>query len=42
VWWRRGWPNAWGPKPTAGLPLAAAATSAIILGRFRSQRWAMR
>lgn len=34
VWWRRGWPNAWGPRPTAGLPLAAAASSAVILSRF--------
>jgi glycerol-3-phosphate acyltransferase PlsY len=35
VWWRRGWPNAWGGSPTAGLPLAAAASSAVILQRFR-------
>jgi len=34
VWWRRGWPNAWGPTPTSGLPLAAAASSAVILYRF--------
>jgi len=38
VWWRRGWPNAWGPEPTAALPLAAAVTSAVILSRF----WAAR
>ena len=36
VWWRKGWPNAWAPKPTAGLPLAAAASSAVILSRFAS------
>jgi len=34
LWWRRGWPNAWGPRPTAALPLAAAASSAVILFRF--------
>lgn len=34
VWWRRGWPNGWAPRPTAGLPLAAAASSAVILSRF--------
>lgn len=34
LWWRRGWPNAWGPEPTAALPAAAAATSAVILSRF--------
>jgi glycerol-3-phosphate acyltransferase PlsY len=34
VWWRRGWPNGWAPRATAGLPLAAAASSAVILSRF--------
>jgi len=34
VWWRRQWPNAWGPRPTAALPAAAAASSAVILSRF--------
>lgn len=34
VWWRRDLPNAWGPKPTGGLPLAAAISSAVILHRF--------
>ncbi|MGQ0521287.1 MAG: glycerol-3-phosphate acyltransferase [Actinomycetota bacterium] len=34
LWWRRGWPNGWAPRPTAGLPLAAAASSAVILSRF--------
>ena len=34
VWWRRGWPNLWGPPPTAALPLSAAASSAVILSRF--------
>ena len=34
VWWRRGWPNAWAPRPTGAVPAAAAATSAVILSRF--------
>jgi acyl phosphate:glycerol-3-phosphate acyltransferase len=35
MWWRRRWPNLWGPPPTSALPLAAAASSAVILDRFR-------
>ena len=38
LWWRRGWPNLWGPPPTASLPLAAAATSALIFTRFLGVR----
>lgn len=38
VWWRRGWPNGWGPRPGPGLPLAAAVSSAVILSRFRAAR----
>ncbi|MGH9280968.1 MAG: glycerol-3-phosphate acyltransferase [Acidimicrobiales bacterium] len=34
VWWRRGWPNAWGPRPSGWLPLGAAVSSAAILSRF--------
>ena len=34
VWWRRGLANGWGPSPTMALPLAAAASSAIIAERF--------
>jgi acyl phosphate:glycerol-3-phosphate acyltransferase len=34
TWWRRGWPNLWGPRPSAALPLAAAASSAVIVSRF--------
>lgn len=34
LWWRRGWPNLWGPRPTPALPLAAAASSAVIMARF--------
>jgi len=38
LWWRRSWPNGWGGRPTAGLPLAAAASSLVILDRFRRGR----
>ena len=34
VWWRRKLPNAWGPTPTVGLPLASAVSSAVIMRRF--------
>jgi acyl phosphate:glycerol-3-phosphate acyltransferase len=34
LWWRKGWRNGFGPKPTVALPLAAAATSAVVLYRF--------
>jgi glycerol-3-phosphate acyltransferase PlsY len=34
LWWRTGWPNLWGPRPTVALPLAASASSAVILYRF--------
>ena len=36
LWWRRDWPNAWGPRPTAALPAAAAVTTAVIVSRFWS------
>jgi glycerol-3-phosphate acyltransferase PlsY len=34
LWWRRGWPNGWGPAPTAALPASAALSSAVILYKF--------
>lgn len=34
LWWRKGWPNLWGPRPTAALPLAAGASGAVIVYRF--------
>lgn len=34
LWWRRGWPNLWGPRPGPALPICAAASSAAILARF--------
>ncbi|MDP8954299.1 MAG: glycerol-3-phosphate acyltransferase [Actinomycetota bacterium] len=37
LWWRRGWPNLWGPAPTVAMPLAAAATSAVILYRLATE-----
>lgn len=35
LWWRRRWMNPWGPTPTIALPVAAAASSALVLRRFR-------
>jgi glycerol-3-phosphate acyltransferase PlsY len=34
VWWRRRWPNLWGPPPTVALPLANLASSAMIAYKF--------
>lgn len=34
VWWRRGWPNLWGPRPSLALPVASAVSSAVIARRF--------
>jgi glycerol-3-phosphate acyltransferase PlsY len=34
VWWRRGWANGWGPRPSLALPLAAAVSSAAVTQRF--------
>jgi glycerol-3-phosphate acyltransferase PlsY len=34
VWWRRKWPNLWGPEPSIGLPAFAAAGSAMIIAKF--------
>lgn len=34
LWNRRQMPNLWGGEPTAGLPVAAAVSSAVILSRF--------
>lgn len=33
LWWKRDLPNLWGPRPTAALPLANAATVAVIVPR---------
>ena len=42
LWWRRGWPNAWAPQATFALPLAAAASGAIVMRRFSQERTAGR
>lgn len=34
LWYRKGWTNLWGTRPTAGLPLYAVATTAMIALRF--------
>ena len=34
LWWRKRLPNGWGPEPTAALPLASLATTAVIMSRF--------
>lgn len=34
LWWRKGWSNGWGPRPTAALPLASAVSSLVIAERF--------
>jgi glycerol-3-phosphate acyltransferase PlsY len=34
LWWRQRGPNLWGPTPSGALPLAAAASSAVVLMRF--------
>lgn len=38
LWWRRGWPNLWGPRPSAGLPMFAATGSAMIVAKFAIAR----
>jgi acyl phosphate:glycerol-3-phosphate acyltransferase len=38
VWWKRRLPNFWGPRPTAMLPLANAATTVLIASRVLASR----
>ncbi|MEA2843960.1 MAG: acyl phosphate:glycerol-3-phosphate acyltransferase [Actinomycetota bacterium] len=38
LWATRRWPNLWGPTPSPALPLASAASSAVILYRFATAR----
>jgi glycerol-3-phosphate acyltransferase PlsY len=38
VWAWRGWPNLWAPRPTKALPVAAAASSAVMLSKFAMAR----
>ena len=42
LWWRRRWPNGWGPEPTAALPVAAAVSTAVIFSRFAAAARAVR
>jgi glycerol-3-phosphate acyltransferase PlsY len=34
VWWRRGLPNLWGPRPSAALPISAVVSSSVVVWRF--------
>lgn len=36
LWYRRGWPNAWGPRPSRGLVAFSAVGAAMILAKFRA------
>lgn len=38
VWWKKKWPNLWGPPPGAALTAAAATTSTIIMYKFATAR----
>lgn len=38
LWSSRRWPNLWGPRPSPALPLAALASSGVILYRFATAR----
>ena len=35
AWWLADLPNAWGPEPSVGLPIAAVASVAMIVTKFR-------
>jgi len=34
LWWWRDWPNLWGPRPSAALPLGALSTSVLLAWRM--------
>jgi glycerol-3-phosphate acyltransferase PlsY len=38
VWWLADLPNAWGPEPSIGLPISAALSAAMIVGKFLAAR----
>lgn len=40
AWWLADLPNLWGPHPTVGLPISAAVSSLMILGKFTAARHA--
>jgi acyl phosphate:glycerol-3-phosphate acyltransferase len=38
VWWRKRWPNLWGPSAGPGLPLSAVVSSSVIAYKFVTAR----
>ena len=42
LWWRAKWPNAWGPRPTGGLPLFALVSASIMIARVQMAKRAHR
>jgi glycerol-3-phosphate acyltransferase PlsY len=38
AWWAFDLPNAWGPDASVGLPISAAVSAAMILGKFAASR----
>lgn len=38
LWWRKDWPNLWGPPPGPGLALSSTFTSGLICYRFLAAR----
>jgi acyl phosphate:glycerol-3-phosphate acyltransferase len=38
AWWLADLPNLWGPEPNVGLPIAAVASVAMIVAKFRASR----
>jgi glycerol-3-phosphate acyltransferase PlsY len=38
LWWRKKWPNLWGPEPGPALPLTSAVTATIIWFKFATAR----
>lgn len=42
LWWRAGWPNAWGPRPSAGLPAFALISAIIMITKVRMGKRAVR
>jgi acyl-phosphate glycerol 3-phosphate acyltransferase len=40
LWWRKRWPNLWGPEPSLGLVACSAMGSAMVVLKFRQARLA--
>ncbi len=34
IWWRKAWPNLWGPPPSGLLPIASALSTTMVIKRF--------